>query len=105
MNSNSNSSFPGVLYGQGVYFSTDASHCAQDFINKRSSVKRYVFLAKALTGEYVKGNPSLRLPPCKTSAGVTESYHSTVDDESNPKEFVIYSDTQTYPEYLITFTI
>jgi len=98
-----------VSYGQGVYFAADASHSLQDFLTKRSSGKRYIILTKALTGDFVKGNPKLRLPPSKNSTNDTTEakavYDSTVDDESNPAEYVIYNDTQAYPEYLITFTI
>lgn len=93
------------MHGQGVYFAADASHSVLDFINKRSLGKRYIFLAKALTGEYVKGNSTHRVPPPKNATSSNELFDSTVDDENNPKEYVIYSDTQTYPEYLITFTI
>lgn len=72
---------------------------------KRSSGKRYIFQVKALTGDYVKGTSSMRVPPTKNSTNSTVLYDSTVDDEKNPSEYVLYSDTQAYPEYLITFTV
>jgi len=31
-------------------------------------------------------------------------YDCAVDDLKNPMEFVIFNDSQAYPEYLITFT-
>lgn len=95
----------GVLYGQGVYFAADASYSAQsNLAGYKSGMKRYMFLSKALTGEFVKGNPSMRvLPPVKPTQP-TGLYDSAVDDVNNPMEFVIFHDTQAYPEYLITYT-
>lgn len=88
-----------------MYFAADASYSVQDFLSKRTGGKRYIFLAKTLTGDYVKGNPTMRHPPPKSDPSTTVLYDSTVDDENNPMEFVLYSDSQAYPEYLITFTI
>jgi poly [ADP-ribose] polymerase 10/14/15 len=95
----------GVLYGQGVYFAADASYSAQSYLTgHKPGQKRYMFLVKALTGELVKGNASMRvLPPVKTSQP-TILYDCAVDDINNPMEFVIFHDTQAYPEYLITYT-
>lgn len=95
----------GVLYGQGVYFAADASYSAQSYLTGyKPGMKRYMFLVKALTGEFIKGNPSMRvLPPVKPSKA-TVLYDSAVDDVNNPMEFVIFHDTQAYPEYLITYT-
>ncbi|KAL4240940.1 Poly (ADP-ribose) polymerase [Mactra antiquata] len=95
----------GVLYGQGVYFAGDASYSAQAYLTgSKPGTKRFMFVVKALTGEFVKGNPSLRvLPPLKSSQP-TVLYDSAVDDINNPMEFVIFHDTQAYPEYLITYS-
>ena len=95
----------GVLYGQGVYFAADASYSAQSYLTGyKPGQKRYMFLVKALTGDLVKGNPSMRvLPPVKPSQS-TVLYDCAVDDINNPMEFVIFHDTQAYPEYLITYT-
>lgn len=96
----------GVLYGQGVYFAGDASYSSQSYLTgHKPGMKRYMFLVKVLTGEFVKGNPSMRvLPPIKASEK-TVLYDSAVDDVNNPMEFVIFHDTQAYPEYLITYTL
>lgn len=95
----------GVLYGKGVYFAGDASYSAQAYLTgSKPGTKRFMFVVKALTGEFVKGNPSLRvLPPMKPSQP-TVLYDSAVDDVNNPMEFVIFHDAQVYPEYLITYS-
>ena len=61
-----------------------------------------MFLAKVLTGEYVRGNSQYIQPPPRNSE--RDLYDSCVDNTTNPSVFVIFRDTQAYPEYLITFT-
>lgn len=95
----------GIQYGQGVYFAADASYSAQHYhAGTKYGSKRYMFLAKVLMGQYMKGNPSLRVLPAVESSSPTVLYDSTVDDTNNPTEFVIFHDNQAYPEYLVTFT-
>ena len=42
-------------------------------------------------------------PPSVHKQG-TLKYDSTVDNDQDPKIFVIYKDNQAYPEYIVTFT-
>ena len=62
-----------------------------------NSNHKYVFVVKVLTGELVRHNAQLpegvRQTNCKCG----------VDDDDYPTIFVIYDETQAYPEYLITF--
>ena len=63
-----------------------------------------MFYVKALTGEFTKGNQGMRvLPPISSKGDKTVVFDCAVDDVNNPMEFVIFHDTQAYPEYLITF--
>lgn len=95
----------GVAYGQGVYFAEDASYCVQSSTaENKPGTKRYMFLAKVLTGELIKGNPSMRVLPPVNPAEPTITYDSAVDDINKPMEFVIFHVTQAYPKYLITYT-
>ena len=63
---------------------------------------KYMYLARVLVGEYAKGQPGLKTPP-KRHGFSTEMYDSTVNNLSNPSIFVIYHDSQSYPEYLLEF--
>ena len=65
--------------------------------------QRYVYLARVLTGRFTKGVEGLREPP-PIPDRPDAAYNSVVDDENNPTMFVVFYDTQTYPEYLVTFT-
>ena len=100
-------SFLGVWFGQGVYFAADASYSAQAYLTGAQSgqtANRYMFYVKALTGEFIKGDPKMRvLPPINPSGDKAIVYDSAVDNVSNPMEFVIFHDTQAYPEYLVTY--
>lgn len=82
----------GTIYGHGSYFARDMSYS-----------KKYgstVFVAKVLTGEFVLGNPSMRVPPQKPNSKVR--YESVVDNVDNPTIFVTFTDMSAYPAYLIT---
>jgi len=61
-----------------------------------------MFLARVLTGDYCKGNSSLKAPPVKDTRN-NRLYDSVVDDVTNPSIFVVFKDSSVYPSYLITF--
>ena len=94
--------FSGTAYGLGVYFARDARY----YVNYTRGVGdegRYMYLAKVLVGEYCVGNPSMKVPPPKDTSKPEILYNSVVDNQSSPSIFVVFSDYQSYPEYLITF--
>ena len=45
----------------------------------------------------------MKVPPPKDSSKPEILYNSVVDNKSSPSIFVVFSDYQSYPEYLITF--
>jgi poly [ADP-ribose] polymerase 10/14/15 len=67
-----------------------------------NGVKR-MFHCRVLTGEYTQGQSTIRYPPPKPSGGPQAKYDSVVNNVNAPSEFVIFNDTQAYPEYLISF--
>jgi poly [ADP-ribose] polymerase 10/14/15 len=99
-----NRSYAGLhatAYGKGVYFATEAQKSANDKYSTPDigGVKR-MYLAKVLVGEYTAGRSSMIQPPAKRESVL---FNSVVDDTTNPSIFVILSDAQVYPEYLIHF--
>ncbi|XP_072197855.1 protein mono-ADP-ribosyltransferase PARP14-like isoform X2 [Excalfactoria chinensis] len=93
-----------ATYGNGTYFAVDAAYSAQDTYSRPdSNGRKYMYLARVLTGEFCAGSKGLATPPPKCSADPTDLYDSVVDDMASPKMFVIFNDIQAYPEYLITF--
>ena len=68
-----------------------------------SNYNKHMFLVRVLTGEYALGCSTDIHPPPRSSSDDKDLYDSNVDDVQNPRIFVIFHDTQAYPEYLITF--
>ncbi|XP_015472291.1 protein mono-ADP-ribosyltransferase PARP14-like [Parus major] len=92
-----------TLYGLGVYFAVRAAVSARDRYSPPSaSGTKFIFMAKVLTGEFAAGRAGLRAPPLREGSGVPRRYHSVVDNPRQPNTFVIFNDTQAYPQYLIT---
>ncbi|XP_066467944.1 protein mono-ADP-ribosyltransferase PARP14 [Tiliqua scincoides] len=89
--------------GNGTYFAVDASYSAQDaYSTPDGNGKKYMYLARVLTGDYCVGQHGQVTPPPKTPGGV-DLYDSVTNSMKNPSMFVIFRDAQAYPEYLITF--
>ncbi|XP_074000837.1 protein mono-ADP-ribosyltransferase PARP10 [Numenius arquata] len=93
-----------ALYGLGVYFSAQARLSAQDrYSPPGPQGHKFIFLATVLTGAFALGGRGLRAPPLREEgAGPPRRYDSLVDNPRNPNIFVIFNDTQAYPQYLIT---
>ena len=95
----------GTKYGEGSYFAVAAS-CSNNYSSQSGEPTRFMFLARVLTGEYKLGNPDLRRPPLKDPSNqASDLYDSCVDNESQPKIFVIFNDEQCYPTYLIKYRL
>ena len=62
-----------------------------------------MYLARVLVGDYTVGKRDILVPPSKTQNDPTDTFDSVVDQMLNPEIFVVFHDTQCYPEYLITF--
>lgn len=86
-----------MVYGTGVYFAINAAYSARDTYSPRD-------YCRVLTGEYCQGAQGMKVPPNKPGAASTHIlFDSVVDNLINPGIFVIFNDSQAYPEYLITF--
>ena len=90
----------GVAYGRGVYFARDARYSLG--YTGRGGGTRYMYLARVLVGQYCAGNSGMIVPPAKDPNRLEVLYESVVDNPGNPSIFVVFNDTQYYPEYLIT---
>ncbi|XP_068859536.1 protein mono-ADP-ribosyltransferase PARP12-like isoform X1 [Aphelocoma coerulescens] len=90
----------GTNYGKGSYFARDASY--SHAYCQATQQGYFMFVARVLVGDYVKGNTTYVRPPRK-SADRLWFYDSCVDDESNPSVFVVFEKHQIYPEYIIEY--
>ena len=95
--------FLAFLYGQGVYFATTANYSA-GYSRPDSNGDCRMYFARVLTGQFEKGEDSMKTPPSKKDpTNPSLHYDSTVNNTANPTIFVIYYDTQAYPEYIVTY--
>ena len=91
------------MYGKGAYFARDASYSV-NYSKAGSDGNRYMFLCSVLTGDYTLGGGNLTSSPLKNDpSNAALRYDSVVDNVKNPSMFVVFSDTQAYPKYLIQF--
>ncbi len=95
-----------------MYFakkSSYASRFCKDEDDKKaeaSSKDLQMYVVKVLVGEFTRGAEKMKAPPLKNDpANPGSRYDSLVDDVRNPRIFVIFHDSQCYPEYLITYTL
>ena len=94
-----------TVYGEGAYFAVNASYSARQLYSPPdSNSNRFMFYARVLTGEYTKGSGGLKVPPAKDPTKSTVIlYDSVVDNMKVPNMYVVFTDAQCYPDYLITF--
>ncbi|XP_072303832.1 protein mono-ADP-ribosyltransferase PARP10 isoform X2 [Eucyclogobius newberryi] len=92
-----------TVYGQGVYFAVNSSLSLSDqYSPPNIDGNKFIFVAKVLTGDYTKGDGSMKTAPLKETGDIPLRYDSVTDDITRPSMFIIFNDTQAYPEYLIT---
>lgn len=92
-----------TVYGQGVYFAVNSALSVQNqYSPPNADGYKFIFVSKVLTGDYTKGCHSMKTAPLKESGDIPLRYDSVTDNISKPTMFVIFNDTQAFPEYLIT---
>lgn len=82
-----------LLNGKGINFAEDASFFLDDPGYDR------ILLAKVIIGEFIE--PSHKHSPPTNSDN--EAIHSLIFNDLRPSVYVIYDNSQAYPEYLIEF--
>lgn len=92
-----------TMFGQGSYFARKAVY-SHNFSKRSSRGVHYMFLAKVLTGKFTVGNPSMRRPPpLNPRDACSDLFDSCVDNWMDPQIFVIFSDDQSYPYFIIQY--
>lgn len=91
------------MYGQGVYFATNPTFSLNErYSPTNADGHKFVFVSRVLTGDYTTGCHSMKTAPLKTSGDMPFRYDSVANNVDNPEIFVIFNDTQAFPEYLVT---
>ncbi|XP_017572428.1 protein mono-ADP-ribosyltransferase PARP10 [Pygocentrus nattereri] len=92
-----------TVYGQGVYFAVESALSVSDtYSPPNADGHKFIFMARVLTGDFTVGKHEMKAAPLKDTSGIPVRYHSVVDKLDSPTLFVIFNDTQAYPQYLIT---
>ena len=90
-----------MAFGDGVYFAVSSWYSAQPTYSPADdSGDRFVYLCKVLVGHATQGVRGMRVLPEMTPPLL---YDSATDNPTNPGMYIIFNDTQAYPEYLVTF--
>uniref|UniRef100_A0A096LQW6 Poly [ADP-ribose] polymerase n=2 Tax=Poecilia formosa TaxID=48698 RepID=A0A096LQW6_POEFO len=90
-----------ACYGNGSYFAVNSSYSASNTYSRpNANGEKFMYLCRVLTGDYTLGQQTMIAPPPKGNLTI---YDSVVDNTTTPSMFVVFHDTQAYPEYLITF--
>ncbi|XP_067112616.1 protein mono-ADP-ribosyltransferase PARP10 [Osmerus mordax] len=92
-----------TVYGQGVYFAVESALSVQDqYSPPNADGHKFVFVTKVLTGDFTKGSHDMKTAPLKENSTIPLRYDSVTDNPRKPSLFVIFNDTQAFPQYLIT---
>lgn len=92
-----------AYWGDGVYFSDDASYSARGWLAAGGTTgEQNIYLCKVLTGVQCAGVRGMRYLPFRPD-GTMLNYDSATDNLKPPVEYVIFNDTQAYPKYCIKF--
>ncbi|KAK7487457.1 hypothetical protein BaRGS_00021298 [Batillaria attramentaria] len=90
-------------FGEGVYFAVESSYSAFNIYSPPDkNDNRHIFQCKVLVGHPTVGTETMKVLP-ERIPGIL--YDSATDSLQKPDMFVIFSDNQAYPEYLITFKV
>ncbi|XP_035824673.1 protein mono-ADP-ribosyltransferase PARP14 isoform X2 [Aplysia californica] len=84
-----------TMYGEGVYFSELSSYSSRYSQADGNGLKR-MFQARVLVGVSTPGQSGMRALPLRTGT-------RPFDSATGPNMFIIFHDSQTYPEYVIYF--
>ncbi|XP_053383647.1 protein mono-ADP-ribosyltransferase PARP14-like isoform X2 [Mercenaria mercenaria] len=101
-------SFTSVFaYGRGAYFAAHSSYSDNDrFAVPDAHGNKRMFLNRVLVGVPCVGNSNMHVLPVRkdlTVDNIKVYYDSAVDKLKQSEIFVIFHDTQAYPEYLIEY--
>jgi hypothetical protein len=91
----------GVAFGNGVYFARDASYSMGYAQSTGHYGQKHMYLARVLTGLHAQGRKGMIVPPKDHSDVLYDSVANSTGHDANI--FVVFYDSQCYPEYLITF--
>ena len=94
-----------AMFGKGVYFASRANYSAQAKYSVPDECgNQKMFICRVVVGKFTKGEKTMKVaPPLDASKNKHMLFDSLVDNVANPTIYVVMSDSQAYPEYVVTF--
>lgn len=93
----------GTRYGKGSYFAKTSNFASR--YSQGGSSDKVLFIARVLVGDYTKGEPEYKRPPAKDAKNpASDLYDSCVNKMSDPEMFIIFDNSQVYPEYIVRYS-
>lgn len=88
--------YSATAYGDGVYFAVQSSY-SLNYTRPSATGERLMYIVRVLTGESTPSRSGMKYLPNKPGTNIP------YDSGTAGNIFIIFHDTQAYPEYLITF--
>ena len=88
-----------VKYGDGCYFARDF-YFSHHYAEADGSGRRSVYMCRVFVGRTGQGQEGIKEPPRDAHGHYCDV---AVDKLDKPAVFVVFQDSQAYPEYLITY--
>ena len=97
--------YTAAIFGKGVYFASRANYSAQEkYAVPDEYGNQRMFICRVVVGKYTKGEKTMKVPPAlDANKNKHLLFDTLVNDPINPTIYVVMSDSQAYPEYLVTF--
>ena len=100
----------GAIHGDGTYFARDAWYsdgyartlATGQQMGRAAAGQRQLLVVDVITGLYCKGTQGDKMCPLLPGEQYA-SYNSLVDNEADPRIFVVQHTSQAYPAYLLTY--
>jgi hypothetical protein len=91
-------------FGIGLYFGVHARFCDSGRCLQHPDGSKDVLVCRATLGETTKGAKSIRRPPPRDPKKPTlELYNSCTDDKDPHELYVLFANSQVYPDYVVTY--
>jgi hypothetical protein len=96
---------PGGMWGIANYFAVNASYSDKYSFKTSANGHKQMIYARVMIGDTIKCDPkgSLRMPPPVNSANPYDLYDSIKGETCGSDVYMIYTNKQAYPSYLITY--
>ena len=88
-----------------MYFAKDAGYPLQHFTFADQHNIRHVYCVYVSVGKMCQGTKGIRTLPQRPGAAAHVTFDTATDNINNPREIIVFHDSQAYPAYHILYTL